>query len=71
MMFSVKDVITPENILKQTLHEVRRQSACDNTNGYFQTFFPDNLGQDESEQFSRKLNGPKGKKVDVPEKWTG
>ena len=39
MMFSVKDVITPENILKQTLHEVRRQSACDNTNGYFQTFF--------------------------------
>ena len=41
MMFAVKDVITPENILKQTVHEERHQSACDSIikpNGDFQNF---------------------------------
>ena len=51
MMFAVKDVITPENILKQTVHEERHQSACDSIikpNGDFQNFLWDHWAKSEN-----------------------
>ena len=48
MVFAVKDVITPENILKQTVHEERHQSACDSIikpNGDFQNFLWNHLAK--------------------------
>ena len=50
-MFAVKDVITPENILKQTVHEEPHQSACDSIikpNGDFQNFIWDHLVKSEN-----------------------